>query len=70
MSPVLMGFSLHWLFAFVLTFGFVGALIWLYKYGDKKFFRDLIIIALVAGALGVIFTMGLSVSGWRMMMGR
>ncbi|EKD93047.1 MAG: hypothetical protein ACD_28C00262G0004 [uncultured bacterium] len=58
---------LHWIFAGLALFGFIAALLWLYKYADKKMFLNTVWIAVIAGALGVLFTASTAAQGIKTM---
>jgi len=59
---------IHWLFWGIAIFGFVAALLWLYKHANKKDFLNVAWISLVVGILGGLLTASVAMVGWNQMM--
>ena len=59
---------IHWLFWGIAIFGFVSALLWLYKHASKKDFLNVAWISLVVGILGGLLTASVAIVGWNQMM--
>ena len=55
---------IHWLFWGIAIFGFVAALLWLYKHANKKDFLNVAWISLVVGILGGLLTASVAMVGW------
>lgn len=59
---------IHFLFMAMAVFGFIAALFWLFKHGNKKSFLNVVWITLGVGVLGGILTASVAMSGWEQMM--
>jgi hypothetical protein len=57
----------HFLFAGLALFGLIAALLWLYKYADKKMLLNTVWITVIAGALGVLLTASMAFEGMQRM---
>lgn len=58
---------IHWVFWGLAIFGFVAALLWLYKHASKKDFLNVVWISLVVGILGGLLTASIAMVGWNQM---
>lgn len=56
--------GLHCLFMGVALFGFIAALLWLFKHASKKDFLKVVLITLVVGLLGSILTAAQAMHSW------
>lgn len=61
---------LHCFFGLLILIGFLGTLIWLYKFANKENLKKIIWSTLVIGVIGALLTAPWSYKGWNMMYGR
>lgn len=59
---------IHWVFVALALFGFIAAVIWLFKHCPKQQFSSLVWTSLVIGILGLLLTAPFSLRGWQSMM--
>ena len=60
---------IHWVFLGLALFGFIAALIWLYKHANKRDFLNIVLVSIILGILGGLLTAPAASIGWYQMMG-
>lgn len=56
---------IHWVFVGFAIFGFIAALLWLFRHSTKQILGQIVWISLVIGVAGLLLTAGLGYSGWK-----
>lgn len=64
------GMYVHWIFAGLLLFGFIAALLWLYKHGSKRGFLSVVGWSIGIGIIGALLTSPWGGQGFSTMMNR
>ncbi len=62
------GMHFHMLFVLLLLFGFVAGWVWMMRFANKEQVKQWFWMAVIAGALGMIFTAPMAFAGMQSMM--
>lgn len=56
---------IHWVFVGLAIFGFIAALLWLFRHSTKQSLGQIAWISLAIGVVGLLLTAGLGIAGWK-----